>query len=536
MPDALKAVWGKTTRFWSDRTLAQRILLGGLAAATVLTFIMMVLWMNKVEYKVLFSKLAPEDANRVVDLLKSSKIDFKIEDNGSTILIPLDMVYEQRLRIAGEGVLRGQGIGYEIFDGVKVGQTDFVQRINYQRALQGELARTISEYPEVEKVRVHLVLPQKSLFIEEQRKSSASIVLTLKQGQKLDQKQVQGIVNFVAMSVEGLEANKVTVTDTAGKILYQGKGENSLDAMSTTQLEFKNTYEANLENRLEQLLTPIAGPGKSLVKTNADLDFSQRTTRRESYDPEKTVVRSEQRSEEGSNGTADVGAAGVPEANFRGEGFSGTASRQSTTREARTTNYEINKEEQNIVSPVGELKKLSVAVIVDGKYEKPQGQEKSVFVPRSAEELDRIKQLVSKAAGLDTARGDTIEVSSFPFGEEDRYSEPSLTQTMLEYAQRLGKPFLNGLLIFLFLVLVVRPLVMNLIRPRVTQEDIEALERLPEGEARMALAEAEDIEVGVTDSSKRLEMVKGMAMQLFETDTDQAVGVLRNWLKQQEAA
>jgi flagellar M-ring protein FliF len=535
MPDALKAVWDKSTQFWSDRTVAQRILLAGLAATTILTFILMVFWMNKTEYKVLFSKLPPEDANRVVDMLKSAKIEFKIEDNGATVLVPVDLVYEQRLRIAGEGVLRGQGLGYEIFDGVKVGQTDFVQRINYQRALQGELARTINEFPEVDKVRVHLVLPQKSLFIEEQRKASASVVLTLKQGQKLDQKQVQGIVNFVAMSVEGLEPNRVTITDTGGKILYQGKGENTLDSMTSTQLEFKNTYESNLENRIEQMLTPIAGPGKSLVKTNAVLDFSQRTTRRESYDPEKTVIRSEQRSEESSTGSADVGGAGVPEANFRGEGFSGTASKQTTSREARTTNYEINKEEQNIVGPMGELKRLSVAVIVDGKYEKGQGQEKSVFVPRSAEELERIKQLVSKAAGLDPGRGDTIEVSSFPFGEEDRYAEPSLTQTMLEYAQRLGKPFLNGLLIFLFLVLVVRPLVMNLIRPRVTQEDIEALERLPEGEARMALAEVEESEIGIIDASKRLEMVKGLSIQLFETDADQAVGVLRNWLKQEAA-
>ncbi|NMC50257.1 MAG: flagellar M-ring protein FliF [Desulfovibrio sp.] len=542
MASAFTQYWTKIARFLSDRTLAQRILVGGLSASVILAFLFMLFFLNQVEYKVLYSRLSQEDASRVVEQLQAAKTPYKIQDNGTTILVPEDMVYEQRLRIAGEGVMHGTGIGFELFDELKVGQTDFVQHINYQRALQGELSRTIGEFPQVDKVRIHLVLPNKTLFIEEQRPASASVVLTLKQGERLDNKQLLGIVNLVAMSVEGLTPDHVTVTDTNGQVLYQPSGDSTLEGMTTSQLEYKNAYESNLENRLQQLLTPIVGPGRAMVKVNADLDFNQRTVRKETYDPDATVVRSEQRSEESTSGSAMVedaaittpggGGAAVPNTNFRGDGFSGTESTQKSSRENRTTNYEINKEEQNIVTAMGGLNRQSIAVIVDGTYEKAEGSDVPVFTPRSAQELENIRALVAKAAGLNTERGDEIEVSSFEFGSPDLSGEPSLMETMLEYAQRLGKPFLNGLLIFLFLVLVVRPVVMALIRPRVTEEGIETLERLPEGEARMALGEAEEEAVGL-EEAKRFELAKTLALQLFEENVEQSITVLKTWLKQE---
>ncbi len=543
MPPALTNYWAKLTRFWSDRTMAQRILVAGLAASVILAFLLMLYFLNQVEYKVLYSRLSQEDAARVVEQLQSAKTPYTIQDNGTTILVPEDVVYEQRLRIAGEGVMHGAGVGFELFDELKVGQTDFVQRINYQRALQGELSRTITEFPQVEKARIHLVLPHKSLFIEDQKPASASVVLTLKQGERLDNKQLLGIVNLVALSVEGLTPDHVTITDTNGQVLYQPSGDGGIEGMTTSQLEYKTAYEANLENRIQQLLTPVVGPGRAMVKVNADLDFNQRTVRKESYDPDATVVRSEQRSEESTSGSAMVedtaittpggGGAAVPNTNFRGDGFSGTESTQKSNRENRTTNYEINKEEQNIVTAMGGLNRQSIAVIVDGTYETPEGSDVPVFTPRKAEELERIRALVAKAAGLNPGRGDEIEVSSFEFGAPDLAGEPSLMETMLEYAQRLGKPFLNGLLVFLFLVLVVRPVVMALIRPRVSEEGIETLERLPEGEARMALGEIEPEEMGMLEESKRFELAKGLALQLFEENVEQSVTVLKTWLKQE---
>jgi flagellar M-ring protein FliF len=223
----------------------------------------------------------------------------------------------------------------------------------------------------------------------------------------------------------------------------------------------------------------------------------------------------------------------VPETNFRGDGFNGNENKVDQTSEKKQTNYEINAEQQEIEAPTGELQRLSLAVIVD--YVPDPSSKDGKYIPRSAEELDHIKQAVMSAVGFDAKRGDTIEVSCLPFGDRELLAEPSLTQNMLEYAQRLGKPFLNGLLVFLFLLLVVRPVVMALIRPRVTREEIEQLNRLPEAERRIALAEPEADETELMEISKRLDNAKLLAQQLFETNTEQAILVLRGWLKQEAA-
>ncbi|WP_027721481.1 flagellar basal-body MS-ring/collar protein FliF [Maridesulfovibrio zosterae] len=533
MPNFIAEYLSKFQNFWTDRTAAQRIMIGGLAATVVIAFILMVFWLNQTEYRVLYTKLYSEDASRVVGILQSTKEPYKIQDNGSTILVPADRVYELRLKIAGEGALHGQGIGYEIFDQVQIGQTDFIQRINYQRALQGELARTISEFPQIERARVHLVLPAKSLFIEEQAEPTASVVLKLKDGEKLEDKQIKGILNLVVMSVEGLKPSTVTITDMRGQVLYQPEDDSMGINISNSQLDYKSGLEAKIEQRIQRLLMPIVGPDKVIAKVNADLDFRQRTIKKEAYDPDGQVARSEQTSEENTRGTANVDG-GVPEANFRGDGFTGTATTQDSTRETRTTNYEINKEEQQIIVPVGELKRLSVAVVVDGTYEKNAETGEMTYIPRSEEEMQRIRELVRNAVGYDDVRGDTLEVSNMTFGMQDIFGDEGLMRTMLEYAQRLGKPFLNGLLIFLFLILVVRPVVMALIKPRVAEEDIDEVAGLPEGGERLAIDDS-DLDEEALDTARRLENAKAQALQLSEKNMDQAVQVLKTWLKQEAA-
>jgi flagellar M-ring protein FliF len=531
MPPLLKSLWDQATQFWAARTMAQRVLFAGVAVSVVGTFALMIMWLNQPDYRVLFSKLAQDDASRITDMLKAAKTPYKLEDGGQTILVPADQVSESRLKVAGEGMVHGAGLGFEIFDQTKVGQTDFVQHINYQRALQGEIARTISEFPQVEKARVLLVLPQKSLFIEEQRKPSASVVLTLKSGEKLDSKQVQGIVNFVAMSVDGLEPSRITVTDTTGRIVYQPKDTDSIDGLTTTQFDFRNTYQQNVERKIEDLLAPIVGSGKSIAKVTASLDFSKRVTKKQSFDPNTTVVRSEVTEDSTTNQKANAGSA--PDTNFRGDGFNGNENKVDQSSSKKETNYEINAEQQEVVAPTGELQRLSLAVIVD--YVQDPNSKDGKYIPRSTEELDHIKQAVMSAVGFDAKRGDTIEVSCMPFGDRELFTEPSLSQNLLEYAQRLGKPFLNGLLVFLFLLLVVRPVVMALIRPRVTREEIEQISRLPEAERRIALAEPEAEEAELLEISKRLDNAKLLAQQLFDTNTEQAILILRGWLKQEAA-
>jgi flagellar M-ring protein FliF len=533
MPSFFTDFWEKVTSYWSKRTTAQRMLIAGLAVAVIVAFILMLYWLNRPNYKVLYADLFPEDANRVVQMLEQKKVPYKLANNGKTVMVPADQVYKLRLNIAGQGNLHGQGVGFELFDQIKIGQTDFVQRINYQRALQGELARTINDFPQVERSRVHLVIPSKSLFIEEQMEPSASVVLMLKKGQKLDKEQIKGIVNLVSMAVEGLKPERITVADTKGEVLYKPDEEGSVMGMTSGQLEYKTQMQHKLERRITELLLPVVGPDNVITRVNTELDFSQKTIKRVTFDPDGQVVRSEQTSTESTDSQANIDGQ-VPEPNFRGDGFTGSLTNQKSNRETETVNYEINKETQEVLVPVGELQRMSVAVIVDGTYEVDEKTGESTFVPRSEEEIQKIRELVKNAVGLDETRGDSIEVSTISFGPPDIYGEQGLLQTIMEYMQRLGKPFLNGILIFLFLILVVRPVVMALIRPRVAEQEVEEMTGLPEAEERLALAEAE-IDEETLDAARRLENAKAQAMQLSEKNMDQAVMILKNWLKQEAA-
>ncbi len=536
--DSIKGLWGRLNTL-------QRIAVAGGAVAVVACVIGLSLWAGRVEYKVLYSNLGPEDASSVIKALQADKITYQLADNGATILVPQEVVYDQRIKIAGEGGLVGQGIGFEIFDKVKVGQTDFVQKINYTRALQGELSRTISEFPSVESARVHLVIPHRSLFVEERQDPSASVVLKLnKPSTKPDQKEITAILNMMVMAVEGLDKNHVSITDNGGKVLYE-PDEDTLAGISTTQMEHRLTVQRNLERRIEELLQPIFGPGRVIAKVNADMDFSQKTIRREIYDPEKTVVRSEQRSEESQQGQANL-EAGAPDANFRGDGITGSVSNQNGTRETRTTNYEINKEEQQIIANVGDLRRLTVAVIIDGSYEKTDGVWN--FVPRKPEELDRVRQLVSNAVGLNTTRGDSLEVSSAPFNDSEPPHEPNFAEVLADYAERLGKPLLNALLAFLFLMLVVRPVVLALIRPKVEAgEMVEGLEGLPSAEEQLALYEALEEAAKVEEEEpepieeeedlvfKDIEALKAHIFTLSDNHLEQVVSLVRGWMQKDEA-
>lgn len=531
--------------FWNKMSMIQRVAVAGGAVALLAAVIGLSIWLNRPEYRVLYSNLGPEDASHVIKALQTDKISYQLADNGATIMVPREVVYDQRIKIAGEGGLVGQGIGFEIFDKVKVGQTDFVQKINYTRALQGELSRTISEFPSVESARVHLVIPQRSLFVEERQSPSASVVLKLTNPQnKPDQKEINAILNMMIMAVEGLDKSHVSITDNGGKVLYQPE-EDSLAGTTSTQMEHRLQVQRNLERRIEEMLQPLFGPGRVIAKVNADMDFSQKTIRRELFDPEKTAVRSEQRSEESQQGRANL-EAGAPDANFRGDGITGSVSDQNGTRETRTTNYEINKEEQQIVSNVGDLRRLTVAVIIAGSYEKIDGVWS--FVPRKAEELERVRQLVSNAVGLDKARGDLLEVSSAPFTDSEPPKEPNFADLLADYAERLGKPLLNALLAFLFLMLIVRPVVLALIRPKVEAgEMVEGLEGLPAAEEQLALyealeeaAKADDEEPEEEDDDelvfKDIEALKAHIVTLSDNHMEQVVTLVRGWMRNDETA
>lgn len=437
-------------------------------AATIAVVIGVMLWANQPVYRLLYSNLSPEDAGTIAEKLKESKVPYEVRDGGS-IMVPEDKVHELRLVLAGQGLPSGGGVGFEIFDKTTIGMTDFVQKLNYRRALQGELARTISQLSEVELARVHLAVPEKALFSEKKEQASASVVLKLRAGRALSQNQIQGIVHLVASSVEGLNPLNVTIVDTHGNVLSRPSGDPYGTTLTNYQGEYQRNLEKSLEERVQSMLERAVGPGKVVVRVSGTVDFKQVETTEEKYDPDNVAVRSEQRLQENSSGSSTT-ASGVPGvlSNLPGGraenpqaagGKGGTSSQSNKTQE--TINYEVNKTVNRILEPVGTLKRLSAAVLIDGNYETAKGadgKETRKYIPRTEEEIKKYAEIVKTAIGYNEERGDQVEVVSIPFEsnisvaeDEPESSRLSQLSAFLPYIKYMVA-VVTIVLIFLFIV------------------------------------------------------------------------------------
>lgn len=289
----------------------QRIFYAGSLAVLIGSLAFLAYTVNKVEYSPLYSRLSEEDLGAVVETLKAKKIPYQLT-GGNGISVPKEQLAEVRLSLASEGVPKGSGVGFEIFDQQKLGSTEFVQRINYQRALQGELARTISKMDEVLESRVHLVLATESLFLEDKKPPSAAVVLKLKNGSKLEQQRVQGIVNLVCSAVQGLSEDKVSIMSTDGQVLFKKEATDSPLQLSNLQTQYKGNLEEDLRRKVQTLLDQVVGPNRATTRVTVDLDFNQVQVTEDTYDPDSAVIRSQQRSVENSQG-AEAGTKGNPD-------------------------------------------------------------------------------------------------------------------------------------------------------------------------------------------------------------------------------
>ena len=403
--------------------MPRKLSLAAVALISIVVFALIIIQARVADYQLLYANLSPTDASSVVNWLKDQKIPYELASEGKAVKIPADRVYEARLELAGMGLPQGGGVGFEVFDKQAFGLTDFAQKINYLRALQGELARTISSLAVVENARVHLALPEDHLFKEQQKQATASVILKIAPGQQLKEGQVQGIVHLVAGSIEGLDANNVTVVDSSGKILSESRKEEAESVVAPGMLEYQHTLEQRLENRAQSLLDTALGSGNSVVRVTAELNFLQQEQTEEKYDPEGSVVRSEQTSEEKS-GIARSGGVPGSASNLPGGSGTMTSSSNPSSRSEETVNYEVSKVISKKVFPVGTIQNLSVAVLVADKVNSTADGKKPVAVPRSEEELASIQTMVSRALGLDDKRGDQIEVTSMPF--ENVFDTPLL--------------------------------------------------------------------------------------------------------------
>jgi len=439
---------------------SRKLLLAVVVLACVGIFGAIILQARNADYRLLYANMANGDGAEIVRWLKDQKIPYRLENDGATIYIPADQVYEARLQLAGSGLPRGGGVGFEIFDKQSFGMTDFSQKVNYLRALQGELSRTISSLAPVEAARVHLVMPEKRVFQSQQQEASASVILKLAPGLQLKESQIQGIIHLVVGSIEGLDSGQVTVVDSTGRILSRPSRDEKIGPATPGLLEYQLELESQLEKRAQSLLDRAVGPGNSVVRVTASVDFSQQEQTEERYDPEGSVVRSEQTSEDKTGSDMAAGVPGVA-ANLKSGGQTQNAALSGSSRTEGTINYEISKVVSRKIFPVGTLKSLSVAVLIADRFVAAgpgEGQESS-HEPRTAKELAAIEKMVRSALGVDQARGDKFEINSLPFenglgtGTE---MEPVPVNNVYDYL-----PFIKyGLLVLgalVFYILLVRP-------------------------------------------------------------------------------
>lgn len=489
-------------------------------------FIALLLWTNRPNYQILFTNLDAADAGRITEKLRENRVPFQLKEGGSAILVPDDMVYQLRLEMASEGIPRGQNVGFEIFDEMSFGTTEFVQKLQYQQALQGELARTIMQFDTVSEARVHIVSTRDSLFVETEKPSTASVVLRLHSGRILDRQQLQGIINLVACAVSGLKPENITVVDMAGGLLSKGHEANNMGVLNGAQFEHQQKLERTLENRIQTMLEPVIGQNKVVAKVSAEVDFEQINIIEEKFDPDSLVVRSEQRQKETSTGGENL-PSGSPDMKYqvyKSRGESGGSS-ESFQKENATINYEINKINKQTTNSVGDIKRLSASVIIDGPYESengPDGKMVQKFVPRNRMEMKTFEDIIKNAIGFVKARGDQVTVANISFAlQKEEVSFAESKPSWLDYVKKVARPLFNIALVLIFFLFAIRPF-RKLLNKAGKYIGTNAL---PQGEEIQRLTS----HAGEAQSHEKS---KEQLIAMSKSKPDVAADIIRNWISE----
>jgi flagellar M-ring protein FliF len=531
----LRQILSQLKASFKNISLGKQVTLLTLVLGSFAGFIFLMNWTGKSEYHPLYTKLAPEDAGIILTKLKEQKIEYRIASNGATILIPQEYIDETRMKMASEGLPQGSGIGFEIFNETKLGMTEFAQNVNYQRALQGELSRTINRIGEIESSRVHLVLPEKSLFLADEDPATASVVLQLQTGKWLNPSQIKGIVHLLSSSVARLSPENVTIVGQNGKLLAGLKNDSSFGSLNSNQLEYQARVEKNLENRVRTMLELALGENKAIVRLSCSFNFKSLEKTEELYLPENRVVRSEQILSESTISPDKAGQGGPGIRSNIVKDILSTEKNKTTARTSiiekkdRTVNYEIGKVINHIKEPVGEMTRVSIAVLVDGTYqrvENPGGKVDWNYVPRTAEEMQKFENIVMRAVNFNKARGDEVEIINIPFES----TKPALKEEPAEDEYWLGlvkkyQPYLKYGFLSLFLILsflfFVRPLVRWL--TEYSFGDLKMYKQLPR-----TVGELE----GQYNPNAQRQTFRDQASKLISSENEASLGVVRDWIKE----
>ncbi|NDY42884.1 flagellar M-ring protein FliF [Dissulfurirhabdus thermomarina] len=521
---------------WRQLDLRQRIVSGLVILFTFAAFAGLYVFTSQATYGVLYKDLAPEDAADIVEWLKTEGIPYRLSGGGTAVEVPQDKVYEARLSLASKGLPKGQSVGFEIFDQNRLGATEFVQKVNYQRALQGELERTIARFPQVESVRVHLAQPEEAVFVAERREPTASVVLRLKSGMALSDAQVRGVAFLVASAVPRLQMDKVSVVDTSGNILFPERPAGGTgDHPTTAQLQYRRNLENYYKQKIQSMLEDALGPSKAVARVSAEIDFDEVSLNEDRYDPDTVAVRSEQKVVEGAAAPgAPGGVPGVKGAladKLQGNlgGGAAAAGAAGTRREQSVTNYEITRLQRQVRGAVGKIKRLSVGVLVDGTYKTDEKTGQRVYVPRTPEEMANLERIVRAAMGFSDDRGDELSVVNVPFTTEGGATGGGMEWP--ELGSRLLRPLVHLALALAFIVFVLRPL----LKRYVLQAPGAGPRGLPGGEPLEALEEDQKARLAARRRRAALGPLPSVHEELRELAQDypeRAAALIKVWLRE----
>jgi len=528
----------------------RNIALGVGAALVVAVMVAVWMWSQQPEYRVLFANYSDRDGGAITASLDQMAVKYKFSDGGSAILVPASQVHDVRLKLAAQGLPKGGNVGFELMENQKLGVSQFLEQVNYQRSLEGELARSIQSLAAVSAARVHLALPKPQVFVRDQQKPTASVLLNLQTGRTIDAAQVSAIVHLVASSVAELPPSNVTVVDQAGNLLSDTSKSAGAKQLDPNQLKYVAQLQQSIVKQVESLIVPLVGQGNVRAEATADVDFAQVDTAAESYKPNSppaaSAIRSQQSSEAGAPGS---GASGVPGALSNQPPGAATAPIDAaagaaappapgtaSARKDSTTNYEVDKTIRYEQRPMGGVRRLSVGVVVNYRRLVDAKTGKISIKALTAAEVAQINDLVKEAMGFSKERGDTLNVTNAPFDGVDKPVVPPEALAwwrdpeIQEMARQYGKYLLAGIVLLLLYYRLLRPLMRPVLRR------FDQITEVPPAPARPGNDEVDEPAERISHDTEATQQVSAyhenlnMAKKLAADDPRIVANVVKAWV------
>lgn len=551
MNETLQKYWKQFSEAIAKLSPQKRWGIAGLSVLIAVAMTAGVIAIKQDPYQVLYTDLQPEESRAVVKKLGELNIPYHAGEEGGVVSVPASQVAASRMQLAKAGLPGQDVVGFEKFDASTLGMSSYVQRIQYVRAIQGELTRSIQRLASVKRARVHLSVPPKKTFLEDEDPPKASVVLELRSGMSPSKQETVGIAHLVASAVEGLKVNQVTIVDTKGAFLHRPE-DAAAPGVSNALLEMQRSIETEYERRVEDILTPVVGLGKVRAKVTAEIDPSRINTTEESFDPDRAVAKNLIKNDETFNGSRP-NPAGIPgsRSNLPGTELQNPGmpvATNSTEKNMSNTSYAIPRKILVVDKPSGSIKRLTVAVVVDGNYSKNVTDGNSTFVPRSEEELKRFRDLVADAVGIDQDRRDSVTVNSLPFsggselgglGAPPAEEAPVAWWQQEEFLRQLIRNGLIGGIILFFFMGVLRPFLKWILVPDAEVEvttlprTVAEIEAARKEEGLLSLGKSSTAFLGEAEPMEKQEEeeLKKRIMDRLTQTPKKGMRIVQDWLE-----